>query len=45
MITVDLPTAIETLCIAEEKTREVRQSLEAQLRRETLKKVSIVSVA
>jgi hypothetical protein len=34
MPSIDLPTAIETLKIAEQKTREVRQGLEQQLRRQ-----------
>ena len=34
MTTFDLATAIEALRIAEDKTREVRQRLEAQLRKQ-----------
>jgi hypothetical protein len=34
MTTIDLATTIEALHIVEEKTRKVRQGLEAQLREE-----------
>ncbi len=34
MPSIDLPTAIEALRLAEDRTREVRQGLEGQLRRE-----------